>query len=231
MPNDVSYFKLEGDDTTYSFNDYDAEDDIGKCLLYRGTLTASDDLDNIIQTGIYYINTAQPANMPDALNYCTLFVWQSNGTTSGACQVLMQGNQLQTEYRRRFYGNPGAWQTWLLVEADSGWKTLTIGSDFELYTSGSPVQYRKVGKMVEVCGAVKPTSEIASGGTATIGTLPSGYYPSVARHFVCQGSGKATWCLTVGGNGALSFGRYGAGANEAAGTSVWLPFNATFGVG
>lgn len=114
------------------------------------------------------------------------------------------------------------------VAGDSGWQTLTLNSAFELYTSGFPVRYRKIGKTVEVYGVVKPASEIAAGGTATIGTLPSGYRPPNQLTFLCQGSGLNKWLLTVGSDGNLGFGRYGASSNVAAGTNVWLPFNATF---
>ena len=113
--------------------------------------------------------------------------------------------------------------------ADSGWETLTpLGSDFELYTSDSPVQYRKVGKMVEVRGVVKPKNGFAAGDTATIGTLPSGYCPDETRHFICQGSLQNKWLLMIGSTGTMTFARYGGDTAQAAGTSAWLPFNAVF---
>ncbi len=115
---------------------------------------------------------------------------------------------------------------------DSGWNTLTLTSDFALYSANAPVKYRKVGQLVEVRGVVKPTASLAGSNTAvTIGTLPAGYRPDVTRYFICQGSGQNKWLLSIGTNGALGFARYGITSMESAGTSVWLPFDAVFFAG
>ena len=116
---------------------------------------------------------------------------------------------------------------------DSGWKNLPLSSDFEAYASTSVPKYRKVGKVVEVRGAVKPTATITSSSTEiTIGTLPSGYYPSnYAVILVCQGSGQSQWTLTINTSGKVSMSRYSTGGvltNPT--TSSWLPFQATFTV-
>lgn len=112
--------------------------------------------------------------------------------------------------------------------ADSDWQELTLDSSFEEYTSGSPVKYRKVGSTVEVRGVVKPTAQIAAGGTATIGTLQSGYRPDTTRYFVCHGSDQNIWLLYINSSGVLTFSRYGGDAAAAVPTTAWLPFNAMF---
>lgn len=213
---------------------------LGNSLVNRVTLTSSDDLDNITTPGIYYVSTEQPANMPANLSYCAIFVWQTNGTSDGACQLLMQGSTLSTEYRRRKYGNPAIWQSWekrpskaeidALIEAtnDSDWQTLSLGSAFELYTAGADVKYRKVCGVVEVRGVIKPTSQIAAGGTAVIGTLPTGYRPDTTRYFVCHGSGQNIWLLVINSSGVMSLERYGGDSTVVVPTTAWLPFNATF---
>lgn len=116
------------------------------------------------------------------------------------------------------------------IADDTGWQTLTLTSDFHTYEDSSPniPMYRKVGKVVEIVGAIAPTSEIPSGTNKLIATLPEGYRPSKNRYFICQGSGRNIWTLYVYSDGSIVFARYGSSAYAAASTSVWLPFNVTF---
>lgn len=116
------------------------------------------------------------------------------------------------------------------IADDTGWQTLTLTSDFHTYEDSSPniPMYRKVGKVVEIVGAIAPTSEIPSGTNKIIATLPEGYRPSKNRYFICQGSGRNIWTLYVYPDGRIIFARYGSSAYGAASTSVWLPFNVTF---
>lgn len=113
---------------------------------------------------------------------------------------------------------------------DSGWQTATLTNNFELYSAtANPVQYRKVGKIVYVEGAVKPAGDVSgSGDTYTIFTLPSGYRPANNKYFLCQGSTKNTWLCTVGSNGNVTFSRYGTNTYADPTTSTWLPFNFSF---
>lgn len=113
---------------------------------------------------------------------------------------------------------------------DSGWQTATLTNAFELYSAtANPVQYRKVGKIVYVEGAVKPAGDVSgSGDTYTIFTLPSGYRPANNKYFLCQGSTKNTWLCTVGSNGNVTFSRYGTNTYADPTTSTWLPFNFSF---
>ena len=113
---------------------------------------------------------------------------------------------------------------------DGGWENATLNSGFTQYDSGSTPQYRKVGKLVEIRGAVKPTSDIASGGSATIFDLPTGCRPSNNIYVLCQGSGKNFWLLTIYEGGSIVVSRYGSTANAKCPTGAWLPFHATFTV-
>lgn len=116
------------------------------------------------------------------------------------------------------------------IADDTGWQTLTLTSDFHTYEDSSPniPMYRKVGKVVEIVGAIAPTREIPSGTNKLIATLPEGYRPSKNRYFICQGSDRNIWTLYVYPDGSIVFARYGSSAYVAASTSVWLPFNVTF---
>lgn len=113
---------------------------------------------------------------------------------------------------------------------DSGWITATLTSNFTYYGSDTVPKYRKVGKMVEVIGAVKSKSAIAGSTTQyTIFTLPQGYRPSTPIVGICQGSGTNIWTLRIDTNGVVSFERYRSGTSYAAtSTSTWLPFHVMF---
>ena len=114
---------------------------------------------------------------------------------------------------------------------DSGWITATLTSTFTTYSSDTEPKYRKIGKMVEVLGAVKSKSAIAgSSSQYTIFTLPEGYRPShTAIIVICQGSGTNIWTLRVEPSGAVSFSRYRSGTSYVAtSTSSWLPFHVMF---
>lgn len=114
---------------------------------------------------------------------------------------------------------------------DSGWITPTLTSAFKAYSEGTTPKYRKVGKLVEVRGAISCASTIEGGTTEhTIFTLPSGYYPTdTERAFVCQGSGQSQWLLRVKVSGLVSFSRYhNADGYSAASSSSWLSFSAMY---
>lgn len=113
---------------------------------------------------------------------------------------------------------------------DSGWITAPPETGFTLYTTSEPIQYRKIGKIVEIRGAVKPMTTIPGSTTNhTICTLPEGFRPSYQVTERCTGSDTHTWLLSITSGGAVRFARYNDGTNWIeAGTSTWLPFRATF---
>ena len=117
-----------------------------------------------------------------------------------------------------------------LTGGDDSWKDAALTSDFALYSDGSGgCKYRKTGKVVEIFGQIKPTSSWTANQTAkTIFTLPEGYRPSKDRHYICQGSYRNIWLLTVSYSGAVQFSRYGVGEYVDVDTGVWLPFSAVF---
>ena len=113
---------------------------------------------------------------------------------------------------------------------DSGWITATLSSDFVAYSTSAEnaTKYRKIGKLVCIQGTVKPTSEIASGSSATIFTLPSGFRPQVDIHELCQGSLANKWKVAVWTGGAVQLARYGTTSYAACPTTHWLPFSIQF---
>lgn len=114
----------------------------------------------------------------------------------------------------------------------SGWKTATLTSDFVKYDGKDDniPQYIKIGKLVQVRGAVSPKAAITGSATAyTIFTLPEEYRPSKQVSVLCPGSGSNQWLLTITAAGAVRFARYnnGAGYVDAA-TNAWLSFHTMY---
>ena len=123
--------------------------------------------------------------------------------------------------------------TWHKVSVDSGWITATLESAFKAYNNaaGNSPQYRKIGDVVHLRGVIAPTAAITGSGTSTtIFTLPAGFRPAASKSFICQGSGKNTWLLAVGTNGAVGFSRYGTTEMIECGTNAWLPFDVCFAI-
>lgn len=114
----------------------------------------------------------------------------------------------------------------------SGWKTATLTSDFVKYDGkdDNQPQYIKIGRLVEVRGAVSPTSAITGSVDAyTIFTLPEGYRPSKQVSILSPGSGANQWLLTITAAGLVRFARYNNGAGYVnATTTTWLPFHAMY---
>lgn len=119
-----------------------------------------------------------------------------------------------------------------LQDEDTGWIDLPLTSAFKKtnLTNMDPV-YRKVGKMVQVTGAVTPTAEIVASQITQIATLPTGFRPVANIYTLCQGSLMNKWLLFIETTGKVYIERYGVSSNEKIPTGTWLPFNATFFVG
>ena len=114
----------------------------------------------------------------------------------------------------------------------SGWQTATLTSDFVKYDGKDDniPQYKKIGKLVEVRGAVSPKTAITGSADAyTIFTLPEGYRPSKQVSVLSPGSGANQWLLTITAAGLVRFARYNNGAGYVnATTTTWLPFHAMY---
>lgn len=192
------------------------------------------DLNDYTEQGWYFFtfnNTI--ANVPAGVNgwlkvvkdkdsgTWTKQIWYRAGTPNS--------NDYQTYVRTRTGDIWSNWKQYQMLE-DTGWKTLALTSDFKVYgnVNDNVPRYRKVGKLVEIMGAVAPAKDFSAGEDYVITTLPEGYRPSINRFFICQGSVRAIWTLYVYSDGRVIFSRYGTSAYAAASTSVWLPFNATF---
>lgn len=117
---------------------------------------------------------------------------------------------------------------------DSGWIDAELTSQFvNNGTNYHAPGYRKIGKMVEIRGVLKSTSELSAddveNNSYDIFTLPKGYRPSYSFYEVCQGNVGCTWRLYVGNNGTVRLSRYSkGGVAYTVSTSSFLPFHTTF---
>ena len=204
-----------------------------KNLQIENLTEISDCNDISLPTGIYYCS-GDTLNAP----------YKSGWFLHVMNRIFPDGDHVVTQVAYRYRNNeiqmrqynsisPAGWKDWTITNSDSGWITATLTSSFKPYEDNlsSTPEYRKIGKMVEIRGCVAPTSNIASGSSGNIFTLPVGYRPHKEIYTICQGSGRAIWLLTIHpDNGVVQFGRYGKGEYAEASTSVWLPFHATFSV-
>lgn len=119
---------------------------------------------------------------------------------------------------------------WRTALGETAWTNLPLNSTVVAYDADSTPKYRKMlGSMVTITGAVKPTAQVSSGGTLTIGTLPTGFRPPRYINCLCQGSGGAQWLLGIYPDGTVDCSRYRNGSSNAAiPTSAWLTFHYVF---
>lgn len=94
---------------------------------------------------------------------------------------------------------------------DSGWTTLTVNSNFYNYTENSstvlPLQYRKIGNIVQVIGLIGLNANLAVG-EWTIGTLPTEARPTKQMSFLCELNNNGNlWTCVVKTNGDITFNR------------------------
>lgn len=66
-------------------------------------------------------------------------------------------------------------------DPDGGWKDLTLTSAFEAWGTSDLPQYRKIGPLVFIRGAVRTKTSIAAGSYTAIATLPTGFFSTVRR--------------------------------------------------
>lgn len=123
--------------------------------------------------------------------------------------------------------HPAAWRTAL---GETDWANLSLGSNAEIYSdSWTPKYKRHLGSLVTIVGAVKPKTQVAAGDNLLIGTLPTGFRPSLESTTICQGSGGAIFMLAVYGDGRVQCERYRNGSTNAAiPTTAWVVFSFTF---
>ena len=126
--------------------------------------------------------------------------------------------------------NNGVWNDWLpLTDIDSGWLDITLSGNVQAYSNGTKPQYRKIGSVVYLRGAVK---NITADNT-TIGILPTGYRPTDISHQYVQLTSNENNSpnfsrLKVGTDGAIIMEGISTGITATYNSTDWFPINTSF---
>lgn len=191
--------------------------------------------DKNLDSGIYYTG-ASTLNKPTEQSGSAGFLvtikkqWNVDNSNATITQYWLRYRDGQVYKRQCSSVTNNEFTEWIEIsQNDSGWKDLNLTSAFKKTNNATqtPV-YRKVGKMVQVTGAVTPTAEITASQTTKIATLPVGFRPSHDVNVLCQGSGMNKWLVAIQPSGAVNVERYGTTSNSAIPLNAWLPFNVTF---
>lgn len=202
--------------------------------ILQPILEAGTDFNEVKTPNTYTLKataTTPYLNCPFSAGTGTLLV-ESSGDAGQTHQIATYCSKTVMKRWERFFYQEG-WGNWFETYYDSDWIIPTLSSDFEIYNTNanSKVQYRRIGQMVEVRGAVKPTRNDmgASSDLYNIFELAEGFRPSTRIALRMQGGSVATWLLTITTDGFVQFSRYGDSMGMfPADTGTWLPFQATF---
>lgn len=103
--------------------------------------------------------------------------------------------------------------------SDTGWVAPTLTSNFES-NSDNPIKYRRVGKVVNICGRFSAKGkDLAQGedNVYVIFTLPEGCRPHQSFSTICQGhrTGSYIWTCEINENGTVQARNYRAGTTTS----------------
>lgn len=116
-------------------------------------------------------------------------------------------------------------------DSDTGWITLELTDFFESYVDGTPLQIRKIGKIVHMRGIIKPI--IPNGFTEPflVTTISEKFRPSIMENCVQQGSGVSRFMMQIKSSGEIEISRYSKDNGTTAVTppaGAWLNCYATW---
>lgn len=204
-----------------------------KKILSPKHILENDDLNDYFEVGRYRCDSNAKAgtllNCPvtDAFGMVVERVSAYNGVK----QTITTYDTVPVQYFRTMYylNNELKTSGWQLLYEDTGWKDLSLPSGFTHYSETNRARYRRVGKVVEVRGAVKNTNQISANTDKTIATIGDiSCKPSQNVNHRQQGSSINTFLLTIDTNGDIVVNRYGATSVIAIPAGAWLNVHTTF---
>ena len=192
------------------------------------------DLDTIVDRGFYYqgatANTTEMSNLPNDDHSAFCLMVEDMGGNARKQTWTKQSNINSMFIRIRKLDS--TWTDWKPVWEDTAWKDVTFKSGFTHHSDADKVRYRRVGKVVELRGAVKNTKQLSLPNMDTTFTLATISDTSCrpSQRITCrqQGSQMNTFLLTIDTDGAITLSRYGTTSVVNVGASSWLNVHTTF---
>ncbi|HBJ1652533.1 TPA: hypothetical protein LA460_003396 [Clostridium botulinum] len=175
-------------------------------IIYKQTFSGSENLNDIIEQGVYQIADAtNMSNIPNTNNksWSILEVIASNTYVKQIYSSAIDA----TEFTRTKTEHTNGWNGWqqLATVDDTGWIDLPLESGITI-DSGLTPRYRKVNNQVFVDGSVKGIDSK----NKIIGILPVGFRPTSNHYYSGFTNGFAPTAMTLASNGNISVqGNYG----------------------
>ena len=177
------------------------------------------------------VNSVWPGTITDTGSYHR----EPEGATTDSAGRLYFGSVINNGSSARFVafrtGDPTQPQVLTRPDSetvDSDWQELVITNttDFEPWSVGSRVEWRRIGAIVCIRGEVRTkTSDWSGKQLGTLAGLGRGVVPLTAVSQVQQGSGNGRYAATVSSSGPVTLGRSDASLNEV---GTWLNINVMF---
>ena len=188
-------------------------------------------LNDYTNVGMYYnganAETTNITNLPnnDHTAFC-LFVEDMGGNARK--QTWTKQSDINSMFVRvKKWDN--TWTSWKPVWEDTGWKDVTFKSGFAHHSEIDRVRYRRVGKVVELRGAVKNTNQISANTETTVATISdTTCRPSKRVTYRQQGTGINTFVVSINTDGTIAVNRYGTTSYSAISSGAWLNVHTTF---
>lgn len=172
-------------------------------------------------------------NQPPAINDVNLNQLQTNVeneftnlTTNGTVNNATKWNNRQDKISQTFSATSGSWIP--IIDASGDIEHITIGNIISTNDSGwqqlnSIIQYRKVNNIVYVVCNNGGSVEIPASAYTVIGTLPTGYRPSITIDFASHSYAESSKSLIGRISTTGSIQMYGNVSNSYFGFSVSFP--------
>ena len=208
-------------------------EEVVKKILSPKYISQNDDLNDYFEVGRYRCDRDAEAqtlsNCPTTIAFG--MVVERVSAYNGIKQTITTYEVSPIQYFRTLYVQNDELKTsgWKLLYEDTGWKDVTFKSGFAHHSETDRVRYRRVGKVVELRGAVRNTNQISANTDTTVATISdTTCRPSKRVAYRQQGSGMNTFVVSINTDGTIVVNRYGTTSGIAIPSGSWLNVHTTF---
>lgn len=207
-----------------------------KKILQPKHISENEDLNDYMTIGFYRCNSNSTVSTLSNCPTTTAFgmVVETVGAYDGVRQIITTYNTTPRIYFRTLFYDPydnNTFKTsgWKIIYEDTGWKDVSFSSGFGHHSETDRVRYRRVGKVVELRGAVKNTNQISANTETTVATISdTTCRPSKRVTYRQQGSSMNTFVISINTTGTIAVNRYGTTSGIAIPSGAWLNVHTTF---